>query len=227
MHSLVRPVAIGLILGLLSLIFGIFWAAYITVRHDSIHRALKESGDAALSAKFVQGGQGVGHEGPFAPAEGPGHDIKQGAEGGHGHDHALAKGHSHSVSAEPLPKAAQSVAKDSHSMHDDPNTEAAHERLTRGHIHAMGLGLLTIAVSFILAFLSAPARAKTFASASAGVGGLFYPLAWIIMGYRTTAMGPSASADSVFPVVAFSVPLVLIGIFVTLYYVLKNVFGRV
>ncbi len=201
MQSAVKPVAIGFILGLLGLMFGIFWAVYIVVGHEGIHKTLSESGKAAMESKVI-----VSPPSPEAAR-----------------DHGGSNGHSHD-----MPKViVKKEVKDEHahgyaSEHEDPLMEAAHERLTKGHAHAMGLGILTIAVSFVLAFSSASNFVKTFASACLGVGGIFYPFSWIIMGYRTPAMGIAASADSVLPVVAFSMPLVLLGLFITVVYVIKG-----
>jgi len=52
--------------------------------------------------------------------------------------------------------------------YDNPLMEISHRRLTRGHIHAMGLGIVTIIVSLILAFTSATYRIKTIASTLQG-----------------------------------------------------------
>ncbi|TAN64218.1 hypothetical protein EPN18_00470 [bacterium] len=210
MHNAVRPVAIGFILGIMSLFFGIFWAVYLVVNHDAIHKTLEASANAAISSKFVAVSQ----------------------EHVRGHTHANAKsGHAHeghsSVSKDDT--GAPGVLPARHeegSKHDNPLMEAAHDRLTRGHIHAMGLGLIVICVSLVLVLLDAPARAKTIASACLGVGGFFYPFAWIIMGYRTVVMGAGAAQESVLPIVALSVPLVLIGLLICFFYLVKAVFTR-
>ncbi|OGQ59368.1 MAG: hypothetical protein A3J24_05230 [Deltaproteobacteria bacterium RIFCSPLOWO2_02_FULL_53_8] len=107
-------------------------------------------------------------------------------------------------------------------LHEDEAIAQAHKRLTRGHIHAMGLGLIAIAVSLILAFLNAPNGIKAAAAACVGVGGLFYPMSWIIMGVRTVNLGLETAERSVLPIVALSVALVLIGIILTLAYLIKG-----
>ncbi|MBI5561733.1 MAG: hypothetical protein HY894_02600 [Deltaproteobacteria bacterium] len=199
MHSIIRPVRIGLFLGLATLLFGIFWAMYLAVNHERIHKSLSERGRSAVEDKFVLSADGAGH----------GHAAMNGQTAGHDH-------HDHAAMTDEDGGAAHDE------MHADPAMREVHERLTRGHIHAMGLGLIAMAVSLTLAFLTAPLRVKTFASACAGVGGLFYPFAWIIMGYRTAALGAEAAENSVLPIVVFSVALVLVGILVSLAYLVRG-----
>ncbi len=200
MQPMLRPVKIGLFFGLLCLLFGIFWAAYLTVNHEGIHRDLADRERARLEETYLLSGP----KAKLAPVP---HD--KGA-----HDHS--KGAGQSVKTE-------AINGDHHGGHDNPLIAEAHERLTRGHIHAMGLGLVSIAVSVILAFVSARLMVKTFASACAGVGGFFYPFAWIIMGYRTASIGSEAAAKSVLPIVAFSVSLVVIGILICMFYIVRAI----
>lgn len=192
MQQTLRPVSIGLFLGLCTILFGIFWAMYLTVKHEQIHAYLDERGRLAIEEKFViapPGGAGHAHGGGVK-ASGAGAAHETGHMGGAGHGNGLV--------------------------------EEAHERLTRGHVHAMGLGILSITLSVALSFLNVPARMKTLSSACMGVGGLFYPFAWVIMGYRTTALGAEAAAQSVLPIVAFSVFLVFAAILLTLVYLIKG-----
>ena len=53
MQPFLRPVSIGLVLGLLSLFFGVVWAINLTVNHDKIHQRLSESAMSAIEGKFV------------------------------------------------------------------------------------------------------------------------------------------------------------------------------
>ncbi|MBI5235703.1 MAG: hypothetical protein HY886_05590 [Deltaproteobacteria bacterium] len=199
MQPMLRPVKIGLFFGLLCLLFGIFWAAYLTVNHEGIHRDLADRERARLEETFLLSS-------PKAkPAPQP-HE-----HGAHPHDKTEAQ----TVKAEAI--------HGDHGGHDNPLIAEAHERLTRGHIHAMGLGLVSIAVSLILVFVSARLMIKTFASACVGVGGFFYPFAWIIMGYRTASIGSEAAAKSVVPIVAFSVSLVAIGILISMFYIVMAI----
>lgn len=203
MHKNLKPVSIGLVLGTIGLFFGIFWAMYLVVNHENIHKALSDGARESFRQNFVI------NEAP-----------SQGHDGHGGHEAHSSHGHSHST---PADTAAQKV--NGHEGHDDPAMEAAHERLTRGHLHAMGLGTITILFSLLLSFLDAPPKLKTIASACIGTGGLFYPLAWIVMGYRTAALGIDAAQESVMPIVAVSVPLVLLGLFITVIYILKGIFS--
>src|SRR5574337_161879 len=78
-----RPVILGLLLGLISLVFGIFWAAYITVNHDRIHRTLSESAGAALHEKFVIS-PSEGHQHHASPEKASAeHGPNEHAKGGH------------------------------------------------------------------------------------------------------------------------------------------------
>lgn len=193
----IKAVSIGLILGTLGLLFGIFWAMYLVVNHENIHKQLSDAAKGSLIQTFV---------------------INEPASG---HDHHASHGQTHTEPAKEEAKPAQD-----HSGHDDPAMEAAHERLTRGHLHAMGLGTITVLFSFLLSFLSAPPKVKAIASACIGIGALFYPLAWIVMGFRTTAMGVSAAQESVLPIVALSVPLVLFGLLITLFFIVKGFLSK-
>jgi len=94
----------------------------------------------------------------------------------HGHDTALsAEQHSHSGS----------LAGD------------AMQRLLRGHIHFMGLGVLAASLLLITAFTSLKPVWKRTLGWTFGVGALAYPPAWIMMGFRTVEMGPQAAEASV------------------------------
>lgn len=212
MHTAVKPVVIGLLLGFLSLVFGVFWAIYLTVNHDRIHKTLAESSRAAIEEKFVVNPSSVSGD--------------HSAHTNHQISAAPSKGHNHGSSAthEGHTMGAGISETQDHSSHNDPEMEAAHERLTRGHLHAMGLGTLSVVSSIILVLLAAPYRIKTFASACLGVGSIFYPLAWIIMGFRTTALGIEQAQESVFPIAALSIFLVLVGIIICLFYIVKGAF---
>lgn len=234
-----KTIGVGLLLGLLGLVFGIFWAIYLTANHERIHETLALSAAAALEEKFVTGGAG-GHEWHSAGAHDPA-DSNPAHEGhdGHGADaasagHAGHAGHgADEASQEEKPDgsidevkrelaairselSAKAASAGMHGAHASPEMAEAHKRLARGHLHAMGLGVLTIAVSLMLAFIPGPGRLKTIAAACVGTGGVFYPLAWIVMGYRTTALGAAAAEASVLPMAAFSMLLAAAGLLVSL-----------
>lgn len=230
-----RHVGVGLMLGLLGLGFGIFWAIYITVNYEAIHGRLLRAETSSIEEKFVlNSAGGAGHAGhdSGAPVDHSVHAPVQAAQdhSGHaGHEPAAAvpavDGQLEQIKlmrAE-LDQIKQDMAKraSTEGRHDSPEMAEAHERLAKAHVHAMGLGILSIAVSMLLAFVPAFPRAKTFAAACVGTGGLFYPLSWILMGMRTTALGSAGAEASVLPMAGLSVILVGIGLVLALAYVLR------
>ncbi|HXI09772.1 MAG TPA: hypothetical protein VNK06_03120 [Thermodesulfobacteriota bacterium] len=223
MQPFLRPVGIGLVVGFLSLFFGVVWAINLTVNHDKIHRRLSESENAVIEGKFVINSMPLESRGLAANGEASDGHGSHGTSHVHSsHDGGGPSMHEHSAPAVGADNSGVAESAGGHQGHDSPLMAMAHERLARGHLHAMGLGVLTICVSLVLSLIQAPARMKTLASASAGIGGLFYPLAWIIMGFRTPALGAEAAADSVFPIAALSILLVLIGVLLTLFYVIRG-----
>ncbi|HBG45595.1 MAG TPA: hypothetical protein DDW94_01235 [Deltaproteobacteria bacterium] len=232
----VKGVGIGFLLGVLCLLFGVSWAVYITVNHDSIHRQLSESARAALEEKFVISGAGhqshqghVGHQMDASSEDAQAHMAGAEGEVHSGHEDA-AHGHlsgSRDGAGAGMEKELFEIRKEiservaQEAGHHGPEMEEAHERLARGHLHAMGLGVLTISVSMMLAFVPAGARTKTLAAAALGTGSFFYPLAWIIMGFRTTALGEAAAEASVLPMAVFSTALVSAGLLIAFVCLLK------
>jgi hypothetical protein len=110
-------------------------------------------------------------------------------------------------------------------MHDSPIMELAHKRLARGHLHLMGLGLISIAVSLILGLTSAPSFFKTITSVLTGIGGIVYPAAWIVMGYMTPRLGAAGAETYVTLIAGPGVLLVTFGIVSTIIFVLKDAFA--
>lgn len=88
------------------------------------------------------------------------------------------------------------------------------KRLGMGHSHSMGLGLVAIAVSFILAFTTASNKLKTAGSLLSGLGGIVFPVAWIIMGCKTPALGIDGAHAAVTPLAGIGVILILSGLFI-------------
>jgi hypothetical protein len=187
MFERIRPVAFGLFLGLLSLIFGVLWAMDLVAGHDSIHKTLEEAEKRAQK--------------PAAATV-----INESAAHGHG--------------------AVEAKAAEGKGEHASELMEEAHERLTRGHLHSMGLGLVAIAASFILAFVDVPSLLKTLGSISLGLGCFLYPFSWIIMGYRTPSLGIEGAHMSVFLFAGVNVVLVIIGLFITLISLVAGFFKR-
>lgn len=216
MRELIKPVRFGILIGLAGLAFGIFWAFWLVLGHEKIHEQLEQR---ALKAK-----EGHSLMQLLEPAAAHAHtkEKKKVKEMNHSHMEGMGAGkedeHQHGAVEEPK--------KHFEGGHDNPIMELAHTRLRRGHVHAMGLGLLTIVISFILVFTSAPDRIKTAASVLTGLGGLIYPFAWIVMGYRTPGLGPDAAEASVTIIAGPGVALVLLGIFTAGIFVLKDIFSR-
>lgn len=235
MKEELRHAGVGLLLGLLGVLFGVFWAVYMTVNHDSIHSRLMRAQGSQVEGMFVinSGGGHAGHAGHDADADHSGHAGHASHEDAQAHDHSAHEGHANATEAaadsrvesmqKELDQIKLEIAKRAPAQghHATPEMEKAHERLAKGHVHAMGLGLLSIAISVLLAFLPASARAKTFAAACVGTGGIFYPLAWILMGMRTTALGIAGAEQSVLPMVGLSVILVGLGLLLAFVYTLK------
>lgn len=235
-----RHAGVGLLLGLLGVGFGIFWAVYITVNHDQLHSRLAQAERASIEDKFIIN-SGAGHAGHDAAAgdySHAGHASHSEGEAGNSNEghagHAAHGGHDMSGAAEDSDGQMDLVKKELAQIrteiatraavqghHSSPDMATAHERLAKAHVHAMGLGILAIAVSVLLAIVPASAKSKTFAAACVGTGGLFYPLAWILMGMRTTAMGAAGAQASVLPMVGLSVLLVGLGLLLAFIYTLR------
>lgn len=81
--------------------------------------------------------------------------------------------------------------------HSGSLAKDAMQRLLRGHIHWMGLGILSAAMLLIVAFTSLKPGWKKALGWTFGIGALAYPPAWILMGFRTVSMGPEAAEASV------------------------------
>ncbi len=191
----IRPVRIGLILGLLGLLFGLSWIVYITAGHEAIHDTLRAGQAAAVVEPEGMAANEEHHAGGHANGNGEAH------EDGHG---TAYEG-----------EASEGEGAEEHA-HDDSVMEEAHEMLVKGHVHAMGLGLVTLATSLVLALACAPAWIKTVGSVCVGAGGLLYPLSWITMGYKLPSLGMEAAEKAVMPIVGISVLLVLAGLVITI-----------
>jgi len=195
MVEIIKPVRIGILLGLLDLLFGIGWIFWLTLGHEKVHKSLEEG---------VKRGQG----------------IIEWLE-----PHAVSA-HIKEKSGEGTGDKGEGMEGMSKGLHESPVMELAHIRLRRGHIHATGLGLLTIAISFILVFTKAPDKLKGVASFLTGLGGLIYPIAWILMGYRTPGLGPEGAELSVRPIAGFGVILILFGILSAGLFLLKDLLAK-
>ncbi|MBI3752840.1 MAG: hypothetical protein HY266_02190 [Deltaproteobacteria bacterium] len=213
MTELIKPVRYGILIGLFGLVFGIGWAFWLVLGHERIHKSLDER---AAQGIYKQGGvehtHEHGEEEKSKPEEGT-HAPMMGEEH---HQGMMGHEHQHGAPEEAKPH--------SRSIHEDPIMELSHTRLRRGHIHAMGLSIVTIALALVLMSTSAPERVKIIAPILTGLGGLIYPFAWIVMGYRTPLLGPDAAEASVTVIAGTGIALVLIGIFTAGVYLLKDIF---
>lgn len=193
----IKPVRYGILLGLFGIIFGILWAFCLVLGHEKIHEDL-EKRTVTKQGNIIQ---------LFAPQEAYAHSKKE---------MPVVMEHNQGSKEEPRPHVMGA-------LHKDPDIELAHKILTRAHIHFMGLGLLTILISLVLAFTNATDRSKTLASVAAGLGGLIYPIAWILMGYRIPAMGMTEAEASVRIIAAPGVILVLCGIIATAFFLIRDI----
>ena len=144
-------------------------------------------------------------------------------ETGQSHEETAAAVEEESHQHEHTPEVSQSHAE---GLHNDPIIELAHTRLRWAHVHYMGLGLLTIGLSLVLALSRASTGVKTIIPILTGLGGLIYPFAWIVMGFRTPSMGAEASETSAMAIAAPGIALVFIGILTTASVLLKDIFFK-
>ncbi len=216
MNEFIKPVRYGILIGLLGLTLGIGWAFYLVLGHERIHKSLEERTvdreELHSLSQLLEPNNAMAHTKEKKKAEEMNHSHMEGMSAGKGDEHQHGEGELQKPHFE--------------GGHDSPIMELAHTRLKRGHVHAMGLGLLTIAISFILAFTSAPERIKTIAPVLAGIGGIIYPFAWIVMGYRTPGIGPAGAEASVAMIAGPGIALVFIGIFTAGAFLLKDIFQK-
>ncbi|NOR73244.1 MAG: hypothetical protein GQ467_05175 [Mariprofundaceae bacterium] len=92
----------------------------------------------------------------------------------------------------------------------------AMQRLLRGHIHFMGLGVLVTALLLITTFTSLNDCWKKALGWSFGIGAVAYPPAWILMGLRTVTLGPEAAEASVMWLFMPAVGLLLLSMSILL-----------
>ncbi|MBL1351813.1 MAG: hypothetical protein COA61_000520 [Zetaproteobacteria bacterium] len=182
------PVRHGIAMGLLALILGVCWVAYIATHHEKLHGGfeqaevqIKQTHEQkemkAMQSEMSMDQMDMGKS-PHSHAAGEAahHDETSGhAHQGQGHGHGEMHQHSHSGS----------LATD------------AMQRLIRGHIHFMGIGLLVILMLGLVASTSLKPCWKSVFAWTFGLGALMYPPAWILMGFRTVELGPEAAEASV------------------------------
>ncbi len=189
----------GLLMAVLALVCGALWAAYLATHHEQLHggfEAQVEQQKSGMTAQTMQGMDMMAMDMPM---------TSQSHEAGHGTDHGHASGqgsHAHNAAAAaPHGHAGKAVASHhggavQHSHSGSLATDAM-QRLLRGHIHFMGIGVLAAVVLLIVAFTSLKSCWKKVLGWTLGLGALAYPPAWIMMGFRTVELGPEAAEASV------------------------------
>jgi hypothetical protein len=236
MNELIKPVRYGILIGLLGLTFGIGWAFWLVLGHERIHKSLEQRAVERKEAhSLIQ---------LLEPSNAQANTTDKAGQNEHSHGQSSKNEDSHQHAEEGKPQQKdehmQTIDEGEHmmptpeedkhqhneGMHDSPIIDLSHKRLTRGHLHAMGLGLVTIAISLILAFTTAPANIKMIAAILTGLGGIIYPFAWIVMGYRTPSIGPDAAEASVTVIAGPGVGLILLGIFTASVFLLKDIFTK-
>ncbi len=205
MIEIIKSVRYGILIGLVGFILGIGWAFWLTLGHERIHETLQRKMPRTLQ---------------IVPAP----DETQKMDG----DSTHKEGMSHNKSEGWFKISPAGEQKDNYKgKYDNPLMEISHRRLTRGHIHAMALGIISIIVSLILAFTSATYRIKTIASTLSGIGGVIYPVAWVVMGYRTPTLGPDGAEASVTTIAGPGVALITLGILTAIAFLLKDIFDLI
>ena len=207
----IMSVRYGILIGLICLLFGIGWAIWLVVGHEKIHESIDNRLSLASTEKS-SGKEGVIHHSASEVS-----NLDSDHHNGHSH------GSIDTASALQYVTGEHSMGGD---QHDNPVAELSHTRLMRGHLHAMGLGMLTIMLSIVLAFTSTNYIVKISIPVFVGIGGLIYPIAWIVMGYLTPTLGPDAAERYVAVIAKPSVSIVLLGILLTFILLAKDIVLR-
>jgi len=227
--TFIQPVRHGLILGVLTLILGSSWAVYMATHHEKLHggfeaqMAQQQQAHAKADMQAMMQDMGMGDmnmgglvEGEASSERPSHHDAANETEP---HQHKEGAGHAHHAGHQ-------------HSHSGSLATDAM-QRLVRGHIHAMGLGILVCVLLLIVALTSLKDIWKKALGWSFGLGAVLYPPAWIIMGFRTVELGPEAAEASIMWLFGPAV-IMLVGSLVVVFVILifeqiglnKNIFLR-
>lgn len=229
---IIKPVRYGIIIGLLGLLLGIGWAFWLVLGHERIHRSLEKS---LVERKEVHSLIDIlepDHAQANTNAKGVYNEHSHGQfsnnEDTHQHEEKEKKDeHMDMVSeGQHMMQAGEDKHQHGEGLHDSSIMELAHKRLVRGHLHLMGLGLVSVVVSLILGFTSAPPLFKTVASVFTGIGGIVYPAAWIVMGYMTPRLGATGAEAYVIVIAGPGVLLVSFGLISAIIFLLKDIFSE-
>jgi hypothetical protein len=186
-NTIINPVRHGLIMAVTALICGALWAAYMATHHEQLHSSFEAQEEKSQQTQMQHLMDDLSMDSTQA---GLTHNSLPPTTHAHGHDaveHATDGQHSHSGS----------LAQD------------AMQRLLRGHIHFMGIGVLAAVLLLITVFTSLKPCWKKTLGWTFGLGALAYPPAWILMGFRTVELGPQAAEASVMWLFAPAVGLLL------------------
>ncbi len=236
--DMIRPVRVGIVLGLATIVFGMLWVMFIKTQHEFLHKVMAEVNIEIPSEGLSLAGLSIV---PTAHASGTGSHShgeetmakKAGTDSHHGStDTQINNKDNHNDN---MPAETSMVMSGSGESHGGPDHHAkggedlealAHKRLVRGHIHAMGIGLLVILVSLMLSATIATEKVKYITSTCLGIGGFFYPFTWIIMGLFTQSFGAAQAEQSVMILVGPTVLLILGSVMTTLYFTYKTLFTQ-
>ncbi|MDQ6971002.1 MAG: hypothetical protein Q9M16_10875 [Mariprofundus sp.] len=194
----------GLLMAVLALVCGALWAAYLATHHEQLHGGFEAQVEAQQPSHGHQAMAGqsmkdmdmsmMGMDGSADHMQSP-HAHADGAAADH-HAGGAAQGHHSGGEAAAGHAAAGHRAGAQHSHSGSLATDAM-QRLLRGHIHFMGIGVLAAVLLLIVAFTSLKSCWKKVLGWTLGLGALAYPPAWIMMGFRTVELGPEAAEASV------------------------------
>jgi len=175
--QVISTVRHGLILGVAALVMGALWAAYMATHHEKLHGAFEQQQQAQKIMK----------------------DMTMGAmnEAGMGHTHSSQASVNHHESQPDTRQEGGGHGGNAQHSHSGSLAKDAMQRLLRGHIHAMGLGVLVCVLLLVVAFTSLKDVWKKVFGLTFGVGAVLYPPAWVIMGFRTVELGPEAAEASI------------------------------
>jgi len=182
-RQIISPVRHGLLLSTLATILGVCWAGYLAVNHEQLHGGFEKQ-EAALKTAQVPSMDMTAMMFGILPD-------------------AIPQTHAHGNEPDPS-------APVEHADHGHAETSPAHQhshsgslamdamqRLLRGHVHWMGVGILSAVMLLIVAFTSLKSCGKKLLGWTFGIGALAYPPAWILMGFRTVELGPQTAEASV------------------------------
>lgn len=99
--------------------------------------------------------------------------------------------------------------------------------LKRAHLHANGLGVISLGAIFLLMGISGKLRFKKFISIMISLGALGYSLYWLLAGLKAPVLGSTGLAKEYFSFLAIpSAGFCILGIFLVLFLVVKMLFER-